>query len=160
MQNDPRDGEQRAVVAQQHQPAPIAGLRGHRIAAVIGQGRVIGVGAFGKHVDLAVQRQAFGDLLKRSTEVNAVGVEQAIGVDAANVEGHAGGEGVFQLFAAKVRKQVLTLHQRVFGEVVEVAGDLVIHDPHEDPAPGHEQRTVERQQSAAGGAPAVRRVRQ
>ena len=35
-----------------------------------------------------------------------------------------------------------------------------IHDPHEDRAPGHKQRTVQCQQAAAGGTPAVRRVRQ
>ena len=98
--------------------------------------------------------------LQRTAEVAVLGIEQAIGVDAANVEGHADGEGVRQLFALKVRKQMLTLHQRVFGQVVQVSGHLVVHDAHEDRAPDHEQRTVERQQAAAGGTPAVRRVRQ
>lgn len=64
-----------------------------------------------------------------AAEVTVLIIEQAIGVDAANVEGHAHREGVHQLFALKARKQVLTLHQRMFGQIVQVSGHLVVHDP-------------------------------
>ncbi|MNY10223.1 hypothetical protein D3C86_1431840 [compost metagenome] len=160
MENDPGHGKQRTVVPQQHQPATVLGLGRHRVATVVGQGRVVGVGAVAEHVNLAVKRQAFGDMAQRAAEVAMVFIEQAIGVEARNVEAHADGEGVHQLFAGKTREQVLALHQRVLGQVVQVSGHLVVHDPHENPAPEHEQRTVERQQPAAGRAPAFRGVRQ
>jgi hypothetical protein len=71
-------------------------------------------------VDLAVQRQV-ERMAQGAAEVTVLIIEQAVGVDAANVEGHAGGEGFHQLFALKARKQVLTLHQRMLGQVVQVA---------------------------------------
>ncbi|MNR31092.1 hypothetical protein D3C85_1485840 [compost metagenome] len=111
-------------------------------------------------MNLAVQRQAMGNVVQRTAQVAALLIEQAIGVDAADVEGHADGEGVQQLFALEAREQMLALHQRVLGQVVQVRGHLVVHDPHQNAAPDHEQRAVEREQTTAGRAPALRRVRQ
>jgi hypothetical protein len=40
-------------------------------------------------------------MARGAAEVTVLIIEQAVGVDAANVEGHAGGEGFHQLFARK-----------------------------------------------------------
>ncbi|MNI90328.1 hypothetical protein D3C73_1478370 [compost metagenome] len=62
-------------------------------------------------MDLAIERQAVRNVAQGAAEVVVPGIEQAIGVDAADVEGHADGEGVHQLLARETRKQVLALHQ-------------------------------------------------
>ena len=69
-------------------------------------------------------------------------------------------EAVLEAQPGVTQAVVLALHQRMAREVAEVTGHLVIQHPHEDAAPGHEQRTVQRQQTAAGGAPAFRGVQQ
>jgi hypothetical protein len=48
-------------------------------------------------------------------------IEQAVGVDALHVEGHAGGQGFHQFFAVETLEQVLALHQRVARQVAQVA---------------------------------------
>ncbi|MNT95613.1 hypothetical protein D3C72_2375230 [compost metagenome] len=57
----------------------------------------------------------------------------------------AGDQGVVQLFAAHVREQVLALQQRMAGELVQVVRNFKVQHPHEDAAPGHEEKAVQRQ---------------
>jgi hypothetical protein len=99
--------------------------------------RVVGIQAALEFMDLAVQGPAPGDAQIAANRVE-LGIEQAIGVEAAFLEGLAGDQGVVQLLAAHVREQVLALHHRVAGEFVQVAGHLEVQHPHEDAAPGHE----------------------
>lgn len=120
----------------------------------------MGVGAVGEFMDFAIQWQAFGDLLDQPVQGPVKSVEQAIGIDSALVEGSAGDQRFIQLGGVKTREQVLALHDRMPGQVVQVARHLVVHHAHQQAAPDHEQCAVECQQAAAGRAPALRRVQQ
>lgn len=160
MQDDPGDHEQRAVIAHQHQPTAILHLDRHRVAAVARHVRVVGVQAALEFVNLAVQPQLWRDGTNAPADRVELAVEQAVGVEAAFFEGLAGDQRVVQLFAAHVREQVLALQHGMAGKFVQVAGHLEIQHPHEDAAPGHEQKAVQRQQAAGRGAPALRRVQQ
>ncbi|MNZ80786.1 hypothetical protein D3C78_994330 [compost metagenome] len=114
VKNDAGHGEQRTVVAHQHQPAAVEGAGRHGVTTVGGQRllvAVVGGIAIAQHVDLAIEWQAVRNVAQGAAEVMVPGIEQAVGVDAADVEGHADGEGVHQLFTREARKQVLALHQ-------------------------------------------------
>lgn len=160
MKDDAGDHEQRAVVAHQHQPAAIADLDRHRVAAVAGQVRFVGIQAAAQFMNLAVQAQLGRDLADLPAERIELPIEQPIGIEAALLERLAGNQRVIELLATHVREQVLALQQGMAGELVQVARDLEVQHPHEDAAPGHEQEAVQRQQAAGGRAPALRRVRQ
>ncbi|MCY1180430.1 hypothetical protein D3C76_981230 [compost metagenome] len=99
-------------------------------------------------------------MLNPSSQVTELRIEQTIGIEGAWVEALAGGQGVVQLLALHVGEQVLALQQRVPGQFIQVVRDFEIERTHEDAAPGHEQKTVQRQQATGGRLPALRRVRQ
>ncbi len=120
MPDDPGDAEQRAVGAHQYQPTAVFGVGGHGVAAVLGKFRVVGVDAIGQGVDLAVQRQVRWHGADRAAQWAKLLIEQAIGVHALHVEGHAGGQGFHQFFAVETLKQMLALHQRMARQVAEV----------------------------------------
>ncbi|MNI41411.1 hypothetical protein D3C73_956620 [compost metagenome] len=104
VKDDPGHGKQRTVVAHQHQPAAVEGAGRHGVTTVGGQRllvAVVGGIAIAQHVDLAIEWQAVRNVAQGAAEVMVPGIEQAVGVDAADVEGHADGEGVHQLLAGE-----------------------------------------------------------
>ncbi|KWV89715.1 hypothetical protein PFLmoz3_00657 [Pseudomonas fluorescens] len=119
--DNPRYPEQRAVGAYQHQPAAVFGVGGHGVAAVLGQFGVIGLHAIGQGVDLAIQRQVGWYGTDRPAQGAKLLIEQAIGVHALHVEGHAGGQRFHQFFAVETLEKMLALQQGMARQVAEVA---------------------------------------
>ncbi|MCY1427060.1 hypothetical protein D9M71_428900 [compost metagenome] len=109
VEDDAGHREQRAIVTHQHQPAAVLGALGYGVAAVAGQLGVVGVDALGQFVDMPVEVQLWRYMLHPACQVTELGIEQAVGIEGTRVEALAGGQGVVQLLALHVGKQVLAL---------------------------------------------------
>ncbi len=126
MQDQRAHGEQRTVLANQHQPAAVRRTIDDRIAAALRHAWIVRFDAVVQYVNLAVDGQVFRDAGDGPGNRAEVLVEQTVGIHRAGIEGHAGGQSVHQSLPLEARKQLLAMGQRLAREGVQIGRHLPI----------------------------------